>query len=70
MSHFRVDVDVPRWVRRRYRRAPHGIELEGGVRVVAGPMIRKGKVHLLASQVRIGCAVVIGRPGCGVKSEE
>ena len=35
MTRFKVDVDVPRRVRRRYRRAPHGIELEGGVRLVA-----------------------------------
>ena len=50
ISRFKVDVDVLWRVRRRYRRAPHGIELEGGVKLVAGPMTRKGKVHLLASE--------------------
>ena len=34
MTRFK-DVDIPRQVRRRYRRAPHGIELEGGVRLAA-----------------------------------
>ena len=35
MSRFKEDIDIPRQVHRRYRRAPHGIELEGGVRLVA-----------------------------------
>ena len=35
MTRFKEDVDVPQQVRRRYRQAPHGIELEGGVRLVA-----------------------------------
>ena len=34
MTRFK-DIDIPRQVHRRYRRAPHGIELEGGVRLVA-----------------------------------
>ena len=35
MSRFKEDVDIPRQVCRRYRRAPHEIELEGGVRLAA-----------------------------------
>ena len=35
MSRFKEDVDIPWQVRRRYRRAPHEIELEGGVRLTA-----------------------------------
>ena len=31
MTHFKEDADVPQQVRRRYRQAPHGTELEGGV---------------------------------------
>ena len=35
MTRFKEDVDIPRQVRRSYRRAPHEIELEGGVRLAA-----------------------------------
>ena len=35
MTRFKEDIDIPRQVRRRYRRAPHEIELEGGVRLAA-----------------------------------
>ena len=35
MTRFKEDVDIPRQVRRSYRRAPHEIELEGGDRLAA-----------------------------------
>ena len=35
MTRFKEDVDVPQQVCRRYRQAPHGSELEGGVRLAA-----------------------------------
>ena len=35
MSRFKEDIDILRQVHRRYRRAPHEIELEGGVRLAA-----------------------------------